>query len=105
MKKGNIAKNEATVTNDNSTICGITRKIAWNEKNMADGCFFHANDLKMVQSATSEDCYMQCMNDYECTHFNWNPNNKGTCFMRQVFGVNKNDAVFTSEMSVCGIIS
>lgn len=103
MMKGSVGKSFAVVSNDNSTICGITKRIAWKENNWAEGCYFLYNDLKQVPSQ-SEDCYGLCSSDPECTHFTWNPQT-GTCNMKQYHGVNKDiAAVIPVKSIVCGIV-
>lgn len=109
MMKNSVSKSLAVVSNDNSTICGITLKIDWNENNWAEGCYFLYNDLKQVPSQ-SEDCYGLCSSDPECTHFTWNPTTKN-CNMKQYHGVNKDLAAAVAANTivwkfgiVCGIV-
>lgn len=33
MQRGAVSRSDASVSNDNATICGITEKIAWNGNN------------------------------------------------------------------------
>lgn len=104
MKHNAVGKKEAFVSNKNSTICGITRKIAWNGNKWAMGCDFKGNDVINSRSR-SEDCGSQCASDPQCTHFTWNNAFGGTCWLKAYYGVSKEDAVVTLDTSsLCGII-
>lgn len=104
MKRNSVGKNDAFVSKDKSTVCGITKKIAWNGNNWAVGCDFRGNDVKNVRSS-AEECGGYCAVHSQCTHYTWNNAFGDTCWMKQFRGVSKNDAVLTLETSfVCGVI-
>lgn len=104
MKQNAVGKMDAYVIEDKSSVCGIIKGIQWNKNNWAEGCDFRGNDVKNVRSR-SEECVGLCASNSLCSHFNWNSAFGGTCWMKQYYGVSKNDAVVTSDASsICGII-
>lgn len=99
-----MSRSDASVSNDNSTICGITDKIAWNGNNWAEGCLFDFNDFKYIPSKI-EECYGICANDYNCTHFTWTKYDGGTCYLQKYDGVSKDNAVKVAIRDTkCGIV-
>lgn len=104
MKQSSVGKKEAVVNSDNTSVCGITKKVVWNGKNWALGCDFRGNDLKNVLSR-SEECEVLCASNPQCTHYTWNNAFGGSCWMKHYNGVSKKDAVVTLDVSfVCGVI-
>lgn len=104
MKGNAVNKRDAFVSDAKSSMCGITKKISWNANNWAVRCDFRGNDVENVRSR-SEDCLGLCTSNPKCTHFTWNTAFGGTCWMKEFNGVNKNDAVVTSDTSfVCGVV-
>ena len=51
-----------------------------------------------------KECEEKCRNTPNCTHFTWNGENEGTCFLKHG-SVTKKDAIYANSKSiVCGII-
>ncbi len=104
MKQNSVGKNDAFVSKDKRSICGIVTKIAWNGDSWAVGCDFRGNDLKNVRSQ-SDGCERHCRFDSKCTHYAWNAAFGGTCWMKHFRGVSKSDAVVTLDVSsICGVV-
>ncbi|CAF1087232.1 unnamed protein product [Adineta steineri] len=114
MKKNNMSRADAILTNDSSMICGIVNGsqqedsnstiIMWNGNNWALSCAFNGNDLSNVL-ISSDYCDLKCTETPGCTHYTWTNLNGGTCWMK-TNNVSKNDAYNTNDSStVCGIIN
>lgn len=103
MKENPVSRNDAFVTADKSTACGIVKTIDWNGNNWALGCDFPGFDLVDI-GASSDDCRKYCAANPLCTHYTWNGESSGTCYIKQYNGVTKNDAVATLDPAhMCGI--
>jgi hypothetical protein len=105
MKKGPVNKDDAFYTGDQGIVCGVNDDrpeiINWNG-NWAFACDFPGNDLLNVPSS-GEKCGGLCQKIVGCTHFTWNYQQGGTCFMKKG-PVNKDDAFYTGDQGiVCGI--
>jgi hypothetical protein len=51
-----------------------------------------------------KECEEKCRNTPNCTHFTWNGENEGTCFLKHGY-VTKKDAIYVNNKSiVCGIL-
>lgn len=78
--------------------------VTWQNEDWAFSCDFKNNDLTNVQ-ISGEQCGAKCYETSECTHFNWNTHNGGTCLMKKG-SVSKSNALYTGDKStVCGIVS
>ncbi|CAF5105163.1 unnamed protein product, partial [Rotaria sp. Silwood1] len=110
MKKGNVSKTDAFLTNDKNMICGIRDGnqynfvVQWNGQNQARSCDFNENDLSNVE-ISSDLCGRACGKTPECTHYTWTTYNGGTCWMKKG-NVSKTDAFLTNDANmICGIIA
>ena len=113
LKKGNVSKDDAFVTNDPSMVCGIVydsqhqtenSTVSWNGQNWATSCDFIDNDLSNI-AVSPQVCGAKCVETNECTHYVWSRWAGGTCFLK-TGDVSKDDALFTNDPTmVCGIIN
>jgi hypothetical protein len=104
LKQGEISKNRAVVRNyKGNNLCGVL-KIKWIDETWAHFCDFPGNDIKSVNVPGAE-CYSRCVATSDCTHFAWNPENDGTCWLKRG-SLSKDDAVISKNgWNVCGIIN
>ena len=113
LKKGNVSKNDAFVTNDSTMLCGIlydsqyqtgNSTVLWNGNNWAYMCDFRGNNL-FNYSVSPQLCGEKCVETNECTHYAWSRYTGGMCFLKKG-NVSKNDAFSTNDPAmVCGIIN
>ena len=82
-------------------ILAYSQSINWNG-NWAMNCDFKNNDLSNVKSKGGE-CSSICEKTSGCTHYTWSLFNDGTCWMKKG-SVSKNDAFYTKEHTVCGVV-
>ncbi|CAF0971748.1 unnamed protein product [Brachionus calyciflorus] len=80
------------------------RAIKWEKDDWANSCDFPGNDFKKVSPLRVERCGPNCLTDPKCTHFAWNKQDGGSCYLKDG-NINPNQAVFIHDGSVvCGFI-
>ncbi|CAF3415938.1 unnamed protein product [Rotaria sp. Silwood1] len=100
MKKGNVSRDDAFLTNNPTMICDQT--VYWNGQNWARSCEFPGNDLSNVQ-VSADRCGPACLQVKDCTHYTWTTLNGGTCWMKKG-NVSKADAVPANDTNmICGV--
>jgi len=109
MKKGETAKGNAVKVSNKNYICGIVEDlnenqgIDWVGGTWAFACDFHGNDMKYKKTRQAE-CRGACASTPGCTHFAWNSDNGGTCWMKKGGASIEEAFKVEDKTTVCGIV-
>lgn len=82
----------------------IAKRDAWqNDGNIqwALNCEFWGNDF-MIVTTTGDKCGDACLSESQCTHYTWQMNNGGTCYL-QKGPVSQDQSHYSQYGASCGI--